>query len=104
MTPEDPEQRGAQVSIKFSINVEQVHEELEKRGIVVSLIQFHKIFEILKKLLMLLFHFKCDYRKPNVLRFAPAPLYNTFSDVYKFIQILDEIMQSDFLKNKKING
>jgi kynureninase len=37
LTPTDPEQRGAQVSIMFSISVEKVHDELEKRGVVVSI-------------------------------------------------------------------
>ena len=37
ITPEDPEQRGAQLSITLSVNVNKVHQELEKRGVVVSL-------------------------------------------------------------------
>ena len=37
ITPEDPEQRGAQLSVTFSVNVNKVHQELEKRGVVVSL-------------------------------------------------------------------
>ena len=36
LTPSDPEQRGAQLSIKFLRNTFTLHEELEKRGIVVS--------------------------------------------------------------------
>lgn len=35
ITPTDPEQRGAQISIRFTRNVQKVHEELEKRGVVV---------------------------------------------------------------------
>ena len=27
-----------------------------------------------------------DERKPDVIRVAPAPLYNTYTDVYDFIQ------------------
>ena len=36
LTPSDPAQRGAQLSLAFNINVGQVFQELEKRGVVVS--------------------------------------------------------------------
>jgi kynureninase len=29
-----------------------------------------------------------DWREPEVLRFAPVPLYNSFEEVYKFGQII----------------
>ncbi|MEO8439109.1 MAG: kynureninase [Spartobacteria bacterium] len=32
-----------------------------------------------------------DFRKPDVIRFAPSPLYNTFSELWEAIQILKEI-------------
>jgi len=32
-----------------------------------------------------------DIRKPNVIRAAPCALYNSFSDVYNFVEILKEI-------------
>ena len=36
MTPADPEERGAQLSIKFSVPIDRVFTELTKRGVVVS--------------------------------------------------------------------
>lgn len=33
---------------------------------------------------------KCDFREPNVIRFAPTPLYNTFHEVWRFAKILAE--------------
>lgn len=39
ITPSDPEQRGCQLSLSFSIPVKEVHKELEKRGVAVSLIE-----------------------------------------------------------------
>ena len=35
LTPTDPYQRGAQLSIKFSRDVEKMFAEIEKRGVVV---------------------------------------------------------------------
>ncbi|KAM9820354.1 kynureninase [Neosynchiropus ocellatus] len=64
LTPSDPEQRGCQLSLSFSLPIKKVFTELEKRGVV------------------------CDMREPNVLRVAPTPLYNTFKDVYFFIEAL----------------
>ena len=42
ISPADPEQRGCQLSLRFSIPVKKVIEEIEKRGVVVSV----KCFEM----------------------------------------------------------
>ena len=30
----------------------------------------------------------CDLRRPDMLRFAPTPLYNTFEECHKFVSLL----------------
>ncbi|XP_071243357.1 kynureninase-like [Salvelinus alpinus] len=64
ITPSHPEERGCQLSLSFSVPIAAVFQELEKRGVA------------------------CDMREPNVLRIAPVPLYNSFSDVHRFITVL----------------
>lgn len=36
ITPCEPEQRGCQLSLRFSINIRTVFQQLEKRGVAVS--------------------------------------------------------------------
>ena len=64
ITPKDPEQRGAQLSLHFSENGKAIHQKMIESGIIV------------------------DYREPGVIRVAPAPLYNSFEDVFRFYEIL----------------
>ncbi|KAJ7345786.1 hypothetical protein JRQ81_001736 [Phrynocephalus forsythii] len=70
ITPSDIEQRGCQLTLMFSIPIKLVFEELEKRGVA------------------------CDMREPNALRVAPVPLYNSFHDVHRFIEILGSAITS----------
>lgn len=70
ITPRDPEQRGAQLSVKLDPGLlEVVVKELEERSVVV------------------------DERRPDVIRVAPAPLYNSFKDTYEFRRALDEALE-----------
>lgn len=38
MTPRNPDERGSQLSIRFKQNLGKIHKELEKRGVVVSVL------------------------------------------------------------------
>lgn len=64
ITPANPAERGAQLSMLLKPGLlEGVMADLEAEGVVV------------------------DERKPDVIRVAPAPLYNSFSDVWDFVEI-----------------
>lgn len=67
ITPKNPEERGCQLSIQLKNAQRAVHKHLENHGVI------------------------CDWREPDVIRVAPAPLYNTYKDVYNFTDILKKI-------------
>ncbi|KAL4895579.1 kynureninase 2 [Aspergillus ambiguus] len=63
ITPESPEARGAQLSLLLKPGLLQgVSERLQNAGVI------------------------CDKREPGVVRVAPVPLYNTYSEVWAFVQ------------------
>jgi kynureninase len=66
ITPRDPEARGCQLSILAHESPKELHKKLEAAGV------------------------KADFREPNVIRAAPAPLYNSFHEVWRFAKILTE--------------
>jgi kynureninase len=64
ITPKDKNQRGCQLSLRTKRNGREIHSRLNEQGVI------------------------CDWREPDVIRVAPVPLYNTFMDVYNFVEIL----------------
>ncbi len=69
ITPTDEEARGCQLSLFFPAHGQYIFDRLKDAGVIV------------------------DWRKPNVIRVAPTPLYNTFTEVATFAQILQEGLQ-----------
>lgn len=67
ITPSNPAERGAQLSVLLNPGLlDSVQAYIEDHGVVV------------------------DERKPDVLRVAPAPLYNNFLDIHRFITVFHE--------------
>jgi kynureninase len=64
ITPSNPDERGAQLSFYFNEKGKEIHDKMIEEGIIV------------------------DYREPGVIRVAPAPLYCSFEDVFRFYEIL----------------
>ena len=63
----------------------------DAKGCQISMLMLKKgkeIFEALKQNGVL-----SDWREPNVIRVAPVPLYNTFSDVFRFGDITKKILE-----------
>ena len=58
-----PEARGCQLSIVVP-GGKDVFDHLSKQGVI------------------------CDWRNPDVIRVAPHPLFNTFTEVFEFVEIL----------------
>lgn len=69
ITPRDKTKRGAQLSIMAKGQGKALFDALAEEGVV------------------------ADWREPNVIRVAPAPLYNSFEDCYWFGQLLEKAIQ-----------
>lgn len=67
ITPTEPTRRGAQLSLLFGNDGRKVFHILTEQGVI------------------------ADWREPNVIRFAPVPLYNSFEDVYRTYEIMKHI-------------
>jgi kynureninase len=70
MTPANDAERGCQLSIKAATNGRKVFEALQAAGVI------------------------CDWREPDCIRVAPVPLYNTFTDVHRFVEIFGATLKA----------
>lgn len=69
ITPRNPEERGCQLSIQVKNADKSLHTKLTEAGVI------------------------SDWREPDVIRVAPAPLYNSFEDVFRFSEKLKEVLR-----------
>ena len=68
ITPENPDERGCQLSIQVLNADKSLHDKLTEAGVI------------------------SDWREPDVIRCAPIPLYNSFEDVYLMVEKMKEIL------------
>lgn len=64
ITPENPTERGSQISVFLHGEGRSLFDYLMKNGVIT------------------------DWREPSVIRLAPVPFYSRFEDMYKFGQVL----------------
>ena len=64
ITPSDPAQRGCQLSVRVIGSDKSLFHALRENGVIT------------------------DWREPDVIRVSPAPLYNSFEEVFRFVEIL----------------
>ena len=67
ITPCEKENRGAQLSIIINSKIENIENYFKSKNII------------------------CDFRKPNVIRVAPNPFYNSFNDIFNFVNELKKL-------------
>jgi kynureninase len=69
ITPRNAEERGCQLSIRVRNADKSLFNAITKRGVI------------------------ADWREPDVIRVAPVPLYNSFKDCWKFVEILKDCLK-----------
>lgn len=69
ITPSNPSERGCQLSIRVKDVDKNLFTAITEKGVI------------------------ADWREPDVIRVAPVPLYNSFMDVWKFVEILKECLK-----------
>lgn len=70
ITPRNREERGCQLSIRVKNRDKSLFEAITSQAVY------------------------ADWREPDVIRVAPVPLYNSFSDIFLFAQILADCLEA----------
>jgi kynureninase len=70
ITPRNAAEHGCQVSMLMLRDGKKIFEELKKQSVI------------------------ADWREPNVIRIAPVPLYNSYTDVYRFGEIISSVLNN----------
>lgn len=68
ITPSNPKERGCQLSLQVKNADKRLHQKLTDNNIIT------------------------DWREPDVIRCAPVPMYNSFEDVYRMVNILQTLL------------
>lgn len=68
ITPRKEKEHGCQVSILMHEKGRQIFDALKANSVII------------------------DWREPNVIRLAPVPLYNTFTDIFRFGEIIKNML------------
>ena len=68
LTPKNKNARGCQLSIQFKSFNKDIINQLYQESVI------------------------CDFREPNIFRIAPVPLYNSYLDCYKLVNIFKDII------------
>jgi kynureninase len=68
ITPSNPKERGCQLSIQVKNADKSLHQKLTDNNIIT------------------------DWREPDVIRCAPVPMYNSFEDVFRMVEILKRLL------------
>lgn len=68
ITPSNPDERGCQLSIQVKNADKKLHQKLTDNNIIT------------------------DWREPDVIRCAPVPLYSSYEDVYRMVEVLKSLL------------
>jgi len=68
ITPSNPNERGCQLSVQVANADKNLHKKLTENNIIT------------------------DWREPDVIRCAPVPMYTSFEDVYRMVNVLESLL------------
>ena len=67
VTPRAPAERGAMLCLRVADRSHEVQQAMADRGVIL------------------------DFREPDIFRLAVAPLYNSFHEAWRVVQVLHEV-------------